>query len=65
MSKFHCYRLISIVFVTAALLFILYALHNPQLSFPWSNFVTYTIYAVYGLVTGILCGLTFKYRKNR
>ena len=30
--------------------FVIYALNNPQASFPWNNAITYLIYAVYFIV---------------
>ena len=40
------YRIACIMLGTA-LAFFVYALNHPEYSFPWSNGVTYTIYAIY------------------
>lgn len=54
------YRLAAILMVLAAVLFLLFALTNPQASFPWSNTVTYILYAVYLIVMAVLFGLSFQ-----
>ena len=38
---------ISTLMALFAIAFVVYALGNPQASFPWSNAITYTIYFVY------------------
>ena len=43
-------RLISIVMLIAGIIFAIYALSHPELSFPWSNKVTFILYAVYIVV---------------
>ena len=43
-------RLISVVMLIAGMVFTIYALGHPELSFPWSNAVTFTIYAIYIVV---------------
>lgn len=47
-------RITAAVMLAAAAAFTVCALNNPQASFPWSNAVTYTIYAVYLAVTAVL-----------
>ncbi len=54
------YRLAAILMALAAVLFLLFALTNPQASFPWSNTVTYILYAVYLIVMAVLFGLSFQ-----
>lgn len=54
------YRLAAILMSLAAVLFLLFALTNPQASFPWSNTVTYILYAVYLIVMAVLFGLSFQ-----
>lgn len=39
--------MIGLVLLTAAVLFVAYALHHPEASFPWSNRVTFILYGVY------------------
>ena len=41
---------ISIIMFIVAIGFVIYALNNPQASFPWNNTITYTMYAVYFIV---------------
>ena len=40
-------RIIGIVMLVAAAAFVIDALGHPEAGFPWSNTVTYTLYAVY------------------
>ncbi len=40
-------RIIGIFMLFAAVIFIIVACNNPQMSFPWSNTVTYMIYIVW------------------
>ncbi len=65
MNKFKMYFIIGCLLIIIAIAFILYAVNHPEASFPWSNFVTYTIYIVYGLLTGLVWGLVFKYRPKQ
>ena len=41
---------ISIAMLLLAAGFMVYAFNNPQASFPWSNTITYMIYAVYAVM---------------
>ena len=52
--KRKMFLIISLLMLLLAAAFVVYALNNPQASFPWSNSITYTIYLVY---TGIMVGL--------
>lgn len=65
LSKFITYILSGSVLMLIAIAFILYAANNPQAFFPWGNSVTYVIYGVYGLLTGLVWGLAFKYRPKQ
>ena len=53
---------ISIVMLLFAAGFIIYALSNPQASFPWGNTITYAIYLVY---IGIMIGFFVLSRSKR
>jgi len=46
--------IISIVMLLGAIVFIIFALNNPQASFPWSNTITYGIYIIYVIATVFL-----------
>ena len=37
-----------------AVLFVITALNNPQMNFPWGNKITYVIYGVYSIVMIIM-----------
>ncbi|KXL53021.1 hypothetical protein CLNEO_15640 [Anaerotignum neopropionicum] len=43
-----CFR-IGLLMLILAILFFIYALNNPQASFPWSNSITYGIYISYAV----------------
>lgn len=62
MSKFKMYILTGSVLIVIAIAFILYAVNNPQASFPWSNSVTYAIYIAYALLTGLVWRMAFKHK---
>ena len=43
-------RIIGMIMLIVAIAFVVFALKHPETSFPWSNTVTYAIYAVYLIV---------------
>ncbi len=45
------YAIFGIILVALGLIFIAIALTNPQMSFPWSNWVSYTLYGFYIVYT--------------
>ena len=47
-------RIIGIVILVLALTFIIFAFNHPEMSFPWSNTISYLLYGVYAIVTVIL-----------
>ena len=53
-------RIIGMIMLIVAIAFVVFALKHPEASFPWSNTVTYAIYAVYLIVVAILLGAPFK-----
>lgn len=53
-------RITGAVMFLIAIAFVIYALNNPQGSFPWSNTVTYSIYGVYVAVMLVLIIAPFK-----
>ena len=46
-------RIIGVFMVAIAIAFLVFALNHPEMSFPWSNTVTWALYGVYALVTVI------------
>lgn len=48
------------IMLIVAIAFVVFALKHPEASFPWSNAVTYAIYAVYLIVVAILLVAPFK-----
>ena len=53
-------RIIGAVMLAAAVIFVIIALTHPEMSFPFSNAVTYCIYAVYAALTVLLLIAPFK-----
>lgn len=47
-------RIIGIVMLVLAIAFIIFAFNHPEMSFPWSNTITYLLYGVYVIVTVVL-----------
>lgn len=47
-------RKIGLIMVAAAIVFVLFALNHPEMSFPWSNTITWLLYGLYILVTAVL-----------
>ena len=46
MTKKHS-RIIAVIMLVIAVIFIGIALNNPPASFPWSNTITYIFYGIY------------------
>lgn len=47
-------RIIGLAMVVAAIAFVVFALNHPEMSFPWSNTITWSIYVAYALAAVIL-----------
>jgi len=47
-------RIIGLIMLIIAIVFIMYALNHPEMSFPWNNTITWLLYVVYFLVTVVL-----------
>ena len=47
-------RIIGVIMLIVAIVFIMFALNHPEKSFPWSNTITWLLYGVYFLVTVVL-----------
>jgi protein-S-isoprenylcysteine O-methyltransferase Ste14 len=62
MKKSNAFLIIGCVMILVAVIFIIFALSHPEMSFTVSNDVTYTIYVVYLIVTAVML-ITAK-RKN-
>ena len=46
-------RIIGVVMVAIAIAFVVFALNHPEMSFPWSNTITWGVYGVYAVVAVI------------
>ena len=47
-------KIIGLVMVFISIVFVVFALNHPEMSFPWSNKITFTLYGLYALVTVVL-----------
>ena len=64
MSKFKLFGSITLALILIAVVFVGYALGHPEASFPWNNTITYILFGIYGVLTGLMGGLTFRSRKK-
>ena len=55
---------INLLLIIGAIIFIIFALNNPQFSFPFSNTITYLIYITYISITIVMGILYFKTKKG-
>lgn len=46
-------RIIGLIMLVVAVIFLVFAMGHPEMSFPWSNTVTYVLYIVY-LITMVI-----------
>lgn len=56
-------RIIGAIMLVAAIVFVVFALNHPEMSFPWSNTITYLLYALYLIVMAVLFIAPFKKEK--
>ena len=47
-------RIIGLVMVVIAIVFVVFALNHPEMSFPWNNTITWALYGLYAIVTAVL-----------
>ena len=47
-------RIIGLIMLIIAIVFIMFALNHPEMSFPWNNTITWLLYGLYVLVTVVL-----------
>ena len=47
-------RIIGVIMLIVAIVFIVFALNHPEMSFPWNNTITWLLYGLYILVTVVL-----------
>ena len=46
-------RIIALVMLVVAVAFIVFAMGHPEMSFPWSNTITWGLYGLYAVVAVI------------
>lgn len=51
MKKAKILLYIGCLLVLIAIIFVIFALNHPEMSFPWSNSVSFAIYGIYIVVT--------------
>lgn len=56
-------RIIALLMLIAAIIFFIFAITHPTASFPWSNTITYLIYAIYILIMVLLFVAPYKNEK--
>ena len=44
--KKHISRIIGLVMIVIAIAFVAFALNHPEMSFPWSNTITWGLYGI-------------------
>ena len=47
-------RIIGSIMLVIAIAFLVFALNHPEMSFPWSNTITWVLYGLYAIVTVVL-----------
>ena len=47
-------RIIGVIMLIVAIVFIVFAWNYPEKSFPWNNTITWLLYGIYFLVTVVL-----------
>ena len=47
-------RIIGLGMVVIAIVFVVFALNHPEMSFPWNNTITWVLYGLYAIVTAVL-----------
>lgn len=57
-------RIIGIIMLVIAIAFTVFALNHPEMSFPWSNTVTYLLYGLYFIVMLMMLIAPFKNKKK-
>ena len=48
------YGFIGLVMVVIAIAFVVFVLNHPEMSFTWSNTITWVLYGLYAIVTVVL-----------
>ncbi len=53
-------RIIAIIMLLIGIFFILFAFSHPEMSWPWSNTISYTLYLIYLIVMVVFFIAPFK-----
>lgn len=64
MKKGKIFLGIGCLMVVVAIGFLIFALNHPEMSFPWSNSITYEIYAVYLVITVFMFSISKRMAKK-
>lgn len=58
-------RIIAVIMLIVAIVFVLVALNHPEQSFTWNNSITFSIYAIYIAIMVILFIAPFDSKKKK
>lgn len=53
-------RIIGILMFVLSIAFVMFAFNHPEMSFPWSNTITYLLYGLYIIVMIVMLIAPFK-----
>lgn len=53
-------RIIGLVMVIVAVIFVIFAFNHPEMSFPWGNTITWVLYGLYTLTTIVMLVAPFR-----
>lgn len=56
-------RIIGTLMLVLAVAFLMFAFSHPEMSFPWSNTITYLLYGVYFIAMVVMLIAPFKKNK--
>lgn len=57
-------RIIGILMLVLAIAFLMFAFSHPEMSFPWSNTLTYLLYGVYFIAMVVMLVAPFKNKEK-
>lgn len=57
-------RIIGILMFVLAIAFLMFAFSHPEMSFPWSNAITYLLYGVYFITMIVMLVAPFKSKEK-
>jgi len=55
-KRSNLFLIVGVIMLIVAICFVIFALNNPQASFPWNNMITFGIYIIYFVTTVFFIG---------